>query len=687
MSNKGYLLGVDVGTSRTAASIAPVCKGDQEVRTRSFPLGRNSDSAPSAIFVTDSELLFGEAAERRGLVQPERLIREFKRRIGDDVPIVAGGERFAPEDLYARTVAWVVDAVAEREGSHPTAICVTVPATWGEYRSELVATALGREITADILLISEPEAAAHHYESTSPLDTGRAIAVYDLGGGTFDLAILRKEPSGKVRLVGEPGGISDFGGADFDDLVLRHVIAAAALSSAELSTNADARIGLAALRRECIEAKEALSFDSEAAVPVLVGQSPSTVRITRAEFEDMIDAGISRTADTLANALETAQLAADDLDAVLLTGGSSRIPRIAQMLSEQFDRPIAIDTDPKAIVALGAARALAEHRSLAEISAEVALISSGAIVSTGMDAAPAGASESATAEPAVAEPAGYGWLRRLPATVSIAAGSLLLASSMVVVSATGLGSADLADKNTSTESLPQWLGLQLASSAGAASLEGDDASDTDSEDSAEAKSDTSADSPARPPRARTPQSNDAPVTSTTPTSRVTPRTTNSSAQIPELQPTAPAKSSSPKSSSSSPSPTGAASSGSSTSPSSSSSSSSPSTSSPSTSSPATPSQPTAAPAPQPTTAPAPPTPSPTTAPSPTTPAPEPAPEPTSAPDPVPAPSPTSAPTTPAPAPSPDPEPAPTPEPEPDPTPSATPTAAAPESTPAPTGGE
>ncbi|MEV8266884.1 Hsp70 family protein [Microbacterium sp. NPDC076911] len=677
MSTKGYLLGVDVGTSRTAASVAPICTGDQEVRTRTFPLGRNTDSAPSAIFVSDSELLFGEAAERRGLAQPERLIREFKRRVGDDVPIVAGGERFAPEDLYARTVAWVVDAVAEREGSHPTAICVTVPVTWGEYRSELVATALAREITADILLISEPEAAAHHYESTSPLETGRAIAVYDLGGGTFDLAILRKEANGKVRLVGEPDGISDFGGADFDDMVLRHVIAAAALSSAELSTNAAARVALSTLRRECIEAKEALSFDSEAVVPVLVGQSHSTVRITRAEFEDMIDAGISRSADILANALETAHLAADDLDAILLTGGSSRIPRVAQVLSEQFDRPIAIDTDPKAIVALGAARALAEYRSLAEISAEAALISSAAMASSGMDAAPAVASEGAVAEPDTAggavtagpAAAGRGWLRRLPATVSIAAGSLLLAGSMVIVSATGLGSADLADSNTSTESLPEWLGLQLASSARAASLDNDETESAESD----AKADASADAPARPPRARAPQANVAPVADTAPSSRVTPRNTNSSAQIPELQATAPAKSSSPKTSSSSPSPTGAAPSGS-------------NSSSSSSSSPATPSQPAPA---APTTAPATPTPSPTTAPAPTTaPSPTaPAPQPTPEPDPVPAPAPTAAPTTPAPAPTPDPEPAPAPAPEPEPAPTATPTAPAPESTPAATGGE
>ncbi len=245
-----------------------------------------------------------------------------------------------------------------------------------------------REIPGDIQLISEPEAAARHYESTSPLGVGRALAVYDLGGGTFDAVVLRKDDVGGVRIVGAPLGISDFGGADFDDIVLRHVIAAAGLSASALSADPAARVGLATLRRECVEAKEALSFDSEAVVPVLVGQSHSTVRLTRSEFEEMIEDGVERTIEVLDQALETAGVEGSDLDAILLTGGSSRIPRIAELLSERFDRPIAIDADPKAIVALGAARALAQPRTSSELvmvnaadalSTELALMAGGAV--------------------------------------------------------------------------------------------------------------------------------------------------------------------------------------------------------------------------------------------------------------------------------------------------------------------
>ncbi|HYJ95736.1 MAG TPA: hypothetical protein VEV86_13990, partial [Vicinamibacterales bacterium] len=98
MTAMSYFLAIDVGTSRTAASTARSAP-DGSIVTAAFSLGRSSDSAPSAIFAADGELLFGEAAERRGLAQPERLIREFKRRVGDDVPIIAGDQRFAAEEL------------------------------------------------------------------------------------------------------------------------------------------------------------------------------------------------------------------------------------------------------------------------------------------------------------------------------------------------------------------------------------------------------------------------------------------------------------------------------------------------------------------------------------------------------------------------------------------------------------
>ena len=169
--------------------------------------------------------------------------------------------------------------------------------------------------------------------------------------------LLRKEIDDSFDIVGEPVGIDDLGGADFDDAVLRHVIAASGIDVATLAVDdADTRLALSQLRRECVDAKEALSFDSDATIPVLVPPHRSSVRLTRSEFEDMITGPIDRTIDAMDDGLDSAGLEPEQLESILLIGGSSRIPRVAQRLSERFDRPIAVDADPKAAIALGAAR-------------------------------------------------------------------------------------------------------------------------------------------------------------------------------------------------------------------------------------------------------------------------------------------------------------------------------------------
>ncbi len=359
-----FTLAVDVGMSRTAAAIARIA-GDR-VETEPFRLGRHTDTAPSAAFVADGELLFGDAAERRGIWQPDRLIRDVKRRIGDGVPILVADQRFSPEKLFAATVAWVIDTVVEREGASPAAVCVTVPVTWGAHRTSLVRAALAREGWSDVDVLSEPEAAVRHYVSEHPLAPGSAIGVYDLGGGTFDAAIMRRRDDGDLDVLGTPRGLDDFGGADIDDLVFRHVLASADAAGEGRSGSESERLALSTLRRDCVDAKEALSFDSEAVVPVLLGSRRHTVRIVRSEFESLVGEHIARTIAVFADALTDPDLTATGIEAILLTGGSSRIPRIAQMLSEAFERPTLVDTDPKATVARGAARLTAQRHLVEE---------------------------------------------------------------------------------------------------------------------------------------------------------------------------------------------------------------------------------------------------------------------------------------------------------------------------------
>ena len=350
-----YHLGIDVGTSRVAAATARLTQ-DGSVLATQVALGRRSDHIPAVVFVTaEGELLFGNTAERRGLTEPERLLREFRRSVGDEVPMLVAGNRLTAESLFARTVAAVVDTVTEREGAVPARVVVTHPASWGPHRKGLIRAALADLGLQHIDLLTEPEAAARNFEATRPLDLGDTLVVYDLGGGTFEATVLRRVEGGAFTVQGQ-ARLDDLGGTDFDDAVLRHVLTATGLAGASLDVR-EARIALTQLRRECIDAKESLSFDSDVAVPVLVPPCNTTVRLTRSEFEGMIEQALDRTLDALDDALERAGIGVEQVVAFLLVGGSSRIPRVAQRLSELFDRPLAIDPDPKSSIALGAARA------------------------------------------------------------------------------------------------------------------------------------------------------------------------------------------------------------------------------------------------------------------------------------------------------------------------------------------
>ncbi|WP_336711024.1 Hsp70 family protein [Arthrobacter sp. USHLN218] len=355
-----YVLGIDVGTSFTAAAVART--GSQgPAGPQPFHLGQRAATIPSVVFLGgDGQVLVGDAAERRGVDQPDRVVREFKRRVGDSVPIVVGDRFAAPEELLATMARWVVDRATEREGSAPLAITVSHPASWGGYKSELLRQALAQAGLADAALVSEPEAAALHYASQERVPDGSLVAVYDLGGGTFDAAILRKDSGTSFSPLGRPNGIDQLGGADFDEAVFNHVAAGAAEAFDGLDTADPAvLLALARLRRECTEAKEALSSDSEATIPVLLPGAQTQVRLVRQEFEAMIDDAIGRTIGTLRQTLEAAGIDPVQLSAVLLIGGSSRIPLVAQQLSAELDRPIAIDADPKASISLGAALAAA----------------------------------------------------------------------------------------------------------------------------------------------------------------------------------------------------------------------------------------------------------------------------------------------------------------------------------------
>ncbi|MDQ0146149.1 Hsp70 family protein [Pseudarthrobacter niigatensis] len=362
-----YALAVDVGTSFTAAAVVRFHQGPSAV-PECLPLGARGASIPSVVyFPEEGTVLVGEAAERRGLDSPERVAREFKRRIGDDVPIILGTLSLQPEDVFATVARWVADRAAEREGGPASAVYLTHPAAWGSHRLSVIREALTAHGVQNVTLLPEPEAAALHYASQVRVEEGSTIAVYDLGGGTFDTAVLRKAGTSRFELLGRPEGIEDLGGADFDAAVFSYVAAHTGNALADLDATDPAVLGaLARLRRECVEAKEALSADSEASIPVLLPGVQQQVRLVRSEFEALIEEPVRETVDALEHSLAQLHLAPADLSTVLLIGGSSRIPLVAQVVSEELDRPIAVDADPKSSICLGAAvAALLAHTAAA----------------------------------------------------------------------------------------------------------------------------------------------------------------------------------------------------------------------------------------------------------------------------------------------------------------------------------
>jgi len=351
-----YLLGIDVGTTRTAAATGRPDGGvgDFEI----VNLGDRSSSIPSVLYIgDDGSVLVGGAAERRATTEPDHVVREFKRRIGDPTPFVVAGRPYAPEELSARLVRWVVDRVAEREGGPADRIAITHPASWGGHKKERLAGALsGHGIAATFL--AEPQAAALHYAAAERVEAGSTIAVYDLGGGTFDAAVVHKDGRG-FALAGRPEGLERLGGIDFDEVVFEHVRSGLPQAFEGLDeTDPAVLAAVAGVRRECSEAKEALSSDTEVSIPVLTPAAQGSVRLHRSEFEAMIRPRVEETVDALRRAVSSAGLVPDRLSAVLLVGGSSRIPLVAELVSEQLGRPVAVDADPKNAIAKGAALSL-----------------------------------------------------------------------------------------------------------------------------------------------------------------------------------------------------------------------------------------------------------------------------------------------------------------------------------------
>jgi molecular chaperone DnaK len=347
-----YLLSVDLGTTFSAAAIS---EGGEP---RIVSLGSRTATIPSVVALRpDGTVLIGEAAERRAITDPTRVAREFKRRLGDPVSTIIGGTPYGAEMLMAHLLRGIVDQVAQQQGAPPDRIVLSHPANYGPYKLDLLEQVGHLAQLADVEFITEPQAAAVHYSENERIEPGEVVAVYDLGGGTFDAALVLRTDLG-FELLGTPDGLERFGGIDLDEAVFMHVRRSLGGATEALNPADPAAISaLARLREDCRLAKEGLSSDTDAAIPVMLPNLHTEVRLVRSEFEDMIRPRLRETIATLERVVRSAGLGFKDLSRVLLVGGSSRIPLVAEMVREATGRPVAVDAHPKHAIVLGAASA------------------------------------------------------------------------------------------------------------------------------------------------------------------------------------------------------------------------------------------------------------------------------------------------------------------------------------------
>lgn len=344
-----YFLGIDLGTTYSAAAVSFDGRGEIA------HLGSRSPTIPSVAFIReDGEIIVGEPAQRRALTEPGRAASEFKRRLGDPTPLLLAGTPFSPERLMARLLAIIVEHVAEERGSRPAMIAVTHPASYGPYKLDLLQQMVDQAEVGLVRFLPEPVAAALHYASQEKIEEGSILAIYDFGGGTFDAAVVRKTAAA-FEMMGRPEGLERLGGIDFDEAVFDHVRNVIGPENIEGDRSPAARTAVARLRQDCREAKEALSSESEAIIPVALPGHQSQVRLTRAELEQVIRPNIRETILALERSVRSAGIGLEQVDRILLVGGTSRIPLVGQMLREATGRPVWRDAHPKHIIALGAA--------------------------------------------------------------------------------------------------------------------------------------------------------------------------------------------------------------------------------------------------------------------------------------------------------------------------------------------
>lgn len=344
------ILGIDLGT--TNSEIAIYRDGRPEVLRDD----QGRIILPSVVGLTETgELLVGEEARNQFLLYPKRTVRSIKRRMGSDAKVQLGGREYKPQEISAIILSRLKEIAQARLGRPIRKAVITVPAYFSDTQRQATREAgeiAGLEVAR---IINEPTAAALVYEAAQ--HQGKRILVYDLGGGTFDVSVVRIE-QGVVEVISSHGN-NHLGGDDFDHKIVEHVLEHLKLKHGV--DVADRPQAMARILRSAEDAKKQLSDHPYARIAeeYLAEHSGQPVNLdlelSREEYEDMIAPFIEETLGAIHIALESAGLTSSQVDEILLVGGATRTPLIRRRLVEAFGTQPRGEVDPDLCVAMGAA--------------------------------------------------------------------------------------------------------------------------------------------------------------------------------------------------------------------------------------------------------------------------------------------------------------------------------------------
>ena len=372
MAEIGKIIGIDLGTTNSAVA---VMEGGQAIIITNDEGGRTTPSVVA--FTEEGERLVGSVARRQSVTNPKGTLYSIKRFMGrrrGEIPeeislvpfdvvegkegtaeVAVGDSRYSPPEISAMILQKLKAAAESQLGGEVTAAVITVPAYFNDAQRQATKDA-GQIAGLDVKrIINEPTAAALAYGLDKKED--EKIAVYDFGGGTFDISIL--EVGENVVEVKATNGNSHLGGDNLDQCVINYLIAEFKKDQG-LDLSKDS-MALQRLREAAEKAKHELSTaqSTDINLPYITadqtGPKHLTLKLTRAKFEQLIEDLVEKTLEPCRQAIADSGFSTSEIDEVILVGGSTRIPLVQQKVKELFGREPNRTVNPDEVVALGAA--------------------------------------------------------------------------------------------------------------------------------------------------------------------------------------------------------------------------------------------------------------------------------------------------------------------------------------------